>query len=289
MKTIAIIGAGRLGTALGYALSRNGYSIVALADLDEEKTAESRDIIGEGTSLRDIVRAAELAGVILLTTPDDKLEECAFTLSRANFSWKRKIVLHCSGILPAKILLPLAQRGAETASCHPVQTFPDKKPVEEIFKGIYFGLEGSPKALLWAQDMVNRLGGRSILLQNEDKSLYHAACILASNGLTALLDAAISTAEKTGLERRAATEMLWPLIQKTLHNVKKVGPSNALSGPLTRSDFATVQSHLQALEALPEIREMYRALTNQALKLVEKETPLENNTLKAWRRLLEDK
>ena len=48
MMNVSIIGAGRVGTSLGYALSKKGYRIKALSCKTTSSAKESRKIIGEG-------------------------------------------------------------------------------------------------------------------------------------------------------------------------------------------------------------------------------------------------
>ena len=52
------------------------------------------------------------------------------------------------------------------------------------------------------------------------------------------------------------------LIQGTLDSVIEIGPKGSLTGPAVRGDFATIQSHL---DALPESEtNLYRSLTEAA-------------------------
>jgi predicted short-subunit dehydrogenase-like oxidoreductase (DUF2520 family) len=288
MDKITIIGTGRLGTALGCALSMTGYPIAALSDPDPASAEETRNLIGQGLILKDIARASEMADVIFITAPDEAINGCAHQMASSGAGWKKKIVLHCSGLLPARILLPLRQKGAETASCHPIQTFAEKKPAAGTFSGIYFGIEGSRLALDWARDMASRLGSKTVILKEGDKPLYHTACSTASNLMVALLEAAVSIAEKTGLDRQTALEMLFPLIKKTLHNVKKIGIEKALTGPLIREDISTVTSHLKALEPYPDLLHTYLALSSHGLDIAARLAP-EHDTIKKWQHLVRDK
>ena len=137
--------------------------------------------------------------------------------------------------------------------------------------------------------MILRLGGKDFILREEDRSLYHAACSLASNGLVALLDAAVAAGQKAGLDEAAAIQMFFPLIQKTLQNVKKIGIADALTGPVMRGDQTTVENHLSALETLPEVRNTYLALAVQALEIVKRRSSADPDSFKSWQSLLKDK
>jgi predicted short-subunit dehydrogenase-like oxidoreductase (DUF2520 family) len=58
-----------------------------------------------------------------------------------------------------------------------------------------------------------------------------------------------------------------PLAYAALHDVSEVGPIDALTGPASRGDLSTIDSHLAAI---PEsTRELYVALARDALALGE--------------------
>ena len=80
--------------------------------------------------------------------------------------------------------------------------------------------------------------------------------------------------------------MLFPLIQRTLQNVKEFGLEKALTGPIARGDIATVRKHLDALQDDPGAREVYLALGKQAL-LLAGGSGLPASRVRAFKRLLE--
>ena len=98
MKSIAIIGAGRLGTSLAYALSKNGFEISALSCQSKASADESRERIGRGTSTTDNVHAASKGEVVFLTVPDDRIEDIVQELTASPLDWEEKV-----GIMNMKI------------------------------------------------------------------------------------------------------------------------------------------------------------------------------------------
>jgi len=289
MKKISIIGAGRLGTCLGAALFRANYSIASLTAQTLQEAEESSRIIGQGKPGTDNIRAAEMGEIILLTVPDDIIEKTAKELSKAALSWKNKQVFHCSGLHSSHVLKPLAELGAETASFHPIQTFSSKKSEPGLFNDIYVSLEGNQRAQKTAEDMITKIGGRFFSIRAEDKPLYHSACSIASNLMVILFDSAIKVLEQTGKNERESFEILFPLIQRTLQNVKEFSIPQALTGPVRRGDIDTITQQLQSLRVLPEIRSIYIQLTSRALDLIEKESGLSAQRIRKLRDLLEEK
>jgi predicted short-subunit dehydrogenase-like oxidoreductase (DUF2520 family) len=260
MAEITIIGAGRLGTALGRALAKKGHVIKALTCLSLSSARESRRIIGQGRIFRDNASAAAQGQIVFLCLPDSEIQKVAAQLARAKIDWTRKIVFHSSGLLPDEALLPLKEKGALTASFHPAQSFARKNTPPGHFKGIYFGLEGERRAMAQAKKIVRQLGGSPLILRRGQKAYYHAACSMTSNFLVILLDAAARLLREAGMEEKKAVKVLFPLAEGTLHNVKKFDISGSLTGPILRGDPASVRTHLAALRRFPGYAEAYKKL-----------------------------
>ncbi len=288
MTEVAIIGAGNLGTALGYALFQKGYQLEALTCQTLASARKSLQIIGKGKALTDNLQAAKQARLIFICVPDSEITKVVKELAQSSLPWSEKYVFHCSGLISAEALKPLKAKGAFTASFHPVQSFSQKKGGPNQFEGIYFGLEGDEKALELAEKIVSRLGGYPIIIRGKDKALYHAACSVASNFFVVLLEVAVSLLEFIGIEEKQASEILLPLVQGTLKNMKDIGLENSLTGPVIRGDQESVEKHLDALRKHPDYFETYRILAAQALDIAKKRN-LPPEKYKALKSLLEGK
>lgn len=286
MTAFSIVGAGRLGTSIGAALTKKGWSLKVIADRDPAAARAARKIIGRGTATSDVGKAARGARVVFICVPDDSLEAVAKKLARPGSSWTGRFVFHTSGLHPAAALDPLRKKGARAASIHPVQSFPEKGAALRFFRGIFWGLEGDADAVRAGRDAVRALGGRALVLRETDKPLYHAACSLASNGLVSLEATAVALLQEAGVRQKTAIAVLLPLIQGTLQNVKKFALEKALTGPVARGDIETVRRHLEALKSRPREEETYRILGKQALGLIAGRV-LPARKVRALKRLLE--
>lgn len=287
MKTIAVIGAGRLGTSLGFALSRRGYAVKAISAGTASEAEESRNIIGQGTAQTDNIQTAGCGDIVILTVPDDVIAEVVKELDSSNLKWANKFIFHCSGLHPSGLLKALADKGALTASVHPNQSFPGKSHDPDAFKGVYFALEGGNEALTVAGKIVRDLNGRPFIIQKDDKPLYHAACSIASNFFVALFDTSVSLLKQCGLKEETGRDILLPLVEGTLQNVKKINTSKALSGPIIRGDYKSVKSHLDALKEYPEIYRVYVSLAAQALEIAARSKQISADREQAIKILLE--
>ena len=289
VNSVTIIGAGKLGTTLGAALRQKNYRIRALFCRSSASVLESREIIGEGLTFTEAVRAAAYGRIVILALPDDVIEKTAADITPARKDWSRCFVFHCSGLISSQALLPLKERGARTASIHPVQSFACKSTDPKIFQGIYFGCEGDARGMAGAQSIVEDLGGRVLTLEPQDKPLYHAACSLASNFLVVLLDAAARLLQQTGDYSVPAKQVLLPLLKGTLQNVNKLSIISALTGPIARGDEQSVARHMEALKAYPRQKQIYRHLGLAALESLKNENKLSPRKIKALKARLEGK
>ncbi len=289
MSDIVIIGAGKVGTSLGYALSKKKNRIKALVCKSINSAKESQKMIGQGEIFDDKSLAARQGQWIILSVPDDEIEKTARELATLDMEWKGRFVFHCSGLHSSESLKHLEKRGALTASIHPIQSFPRKKPTFDAFRGIYFGLEGKGKALELAKRVVRQLEGQYVILENRDKPLYHVACSMASNFLVTLLDAVSFLLEQTGLDENVNSQILFPLVQGTLQNVKNFDTHSALTGPIFRGDEESIQKHLKALRKFPLQKKLYQELSAYTLQIVEEEKILSSEKIRALRALLGEK
>ena len=261
---IAIVGAGRVGTALGVRLAEAGYRIT---EVISRKTPNSRGNVYR-LARRFGATASSLGGtqldadVVWFCTPDGQVARAAAEL--AGFVWKHKFAFHASGVLTSDELAVLRDRGAQVASVHPLMTFvPGLVP---RLTGVTFAVEGDRGGVRMATAMVRALGGNVLRIRKQDKAAYHVFATMVCPMLVSLL----ATAEKVGgLARvsptRARTAM-WPIIRQTVVNYEKLGSAKAFTGPIMRGDVATVRQHLASLADGQAVTRVYLALAQAALR-----------------------
>jgi rfaE bifunctional protein nucleotidyltransferase chain/domain len=245
----AVIGHGRVGGAVLALLEDSGYTPVWVVEVEN-----SNSLVPVYKSLPEDPHGAD---IIFITVPDDSISDVASAMASA---WKDKlkgrVVFHMSGLHTSDILEPLKKYGAETASFHPLQSIMHPDSARKAIKGSVFTVEGTPKAIIAAGRIADKLGGEILKIAREDKVIYHAAAVIASNYITSLVTLAEDLMSDIGLKRG---HML-PLIKGTLANIESHGRA-ALTGPIRRGDWATVQGHIKVLsEKYPDITGLYLAL-----------------------------
>ncbi len=281
-KTIAVIGAGRVGQTLARALRRRGYHIGQVVAASRRSTEAAARFIGGGQARVQADAGAAAADILLIATQDRVIGEAAHRLAHLEVDWRRKAVLHTSGSLSSRDLGVLQEQGAAVGSLHPL--YPFSEPVKAFPRGVFFGVEGDRRAVKEAEAIVRTLGGRALRVRAEEKPLYHAAAALVAGHLMTLVDLGARMFVRAGVPALEAREALLPLALATLESYAEQGP-RAWTGPLRRGDAETVWHHLVALKKLPPAYlDAYIALGRAALALYRTDR---SRTTKELRRLLE--
>jgi len=236
MARLRIIGPGRAGRALALALAQVGWRVEPLLGRTD-----------------DIVGAAAGADLVVIATPDAVIAEVAAAIEPVD---EGAVVAHLAGSLGLDVL----GRHARRAAVHPLVALPTPElGAERLVGGAWFAVAGDPMA----RRVVDDLGGRAFEVADDDRAAYHAAAVIASNHVVALLGQAERVAAPVGVPLEAYLD----LVRATIDNVAELGPAAALTGPAARGDWATIDRHLAALD--PSERDGYRAMVDLARRLVE--------------------
>ncbi|MDD5476357.1 MAG: DUF2520 domain-containing protein, partial [Syntrophales bacterium] len=184
--SVAIIGAGKVGTATGYLLASKGYQVAALADVSEEALSRALAYTG-GRACTDAAEAASLANTVFITTTDEAISSVCRYIAERGALGPGKRVVHMSGAGGLDLLETARRSGAFVASIHPLQSFVDVAAVIASLPGSTFAITAQDEIREWAVGIVTALGGIPFFVNDEDKPLYHAAACVASNYLVSLM------------------------------------------------------------------------------------------------------
>ncbi|MBA2503736.1 MAG: DUF2520 domain-containing protein [Pyrinomonadaceae bacterium] len=269
--TVAIVGAGRLGTALARALVSRGYTITAMVARRLRSARAMVEIAGAHSA--QALNSTKLnllppTDLIFITTPDDLIAPTAVRLSKIA-SNKRSVALHMSGALSSAELISLRKRGCAVGSLHPLIAVSDPVSGAENLRGAFFSVEGDRRAVNAARGIVRDLEGETFSINSANKALYHASAVVASGHTVALFDVAIELLARCGLSESEARRALLPLLRTTLENLLAEEPARALTGTFARADAATVRRHLAALkkQSIVGALELYALLGKRSLRL----------------------
>jgi predicted short-subunit dehydrogenase-like oxidoreductase (DUF2520 family) len=188
--------------------------------------------------------------MVILCVPDDDIASVAATIVPC----EDRVLVHVAGSRDLDVLA----RHPRVGSLHPLMALPSGSDAERLI-GATYCVAGDELV----GEVALSLGGRVIALRDDQRTIYHAAAVVASNHLVALMGQVRTLAESIGL----TLEDFLPLAAQTLVDVARFGPDDALTGPASRGDMATIDAHLAAI---PESeRSTYVAMANAAFELSE--------------------
>jgi predicted short-subunit dehydrogenase-like oxidoreductase (DUF2520 family) len=271
MRTVAIIGAGRVGGAVGHLLVRSGIPVAAVAARSMAGAERARDFIGAGIATTDAVRAATLADTVLITTPDGAIRSVCETVAAGGGFRPGMLVVHTSGAHTLDLLDAARAAGALRAVIHPLQSVPSRERGRENIPGSYFRIESDPDAATAVRELVKALGGIELSMPRwrsdwQSAALYHGGAVAVSNYFVALVDYGLKFYEALGADRQAALQAVLPLIRGTLGNIERLGTTGALTGPIARGDAETIRGHIAAMqERAPELLRLYCELARHTV------------------------
>jgi predicted short-subunit dehydrogenase-like oxidoreductase (DUF2520 family) len=278
---IGIAGAGRVAQALGRLLAAHGEPVACIASRSIEHARKAAAFIGYSVRAVGYSELARNTGRILIAVSDSAIESVASALDM-----QAGIVLHTCGNCGPEALGVLSER-VSCGAIHPLQTISDPGTGAAALHGAAFAISGDGPAVAWAEQIARAANGRILRIPDERRPLYHAAAVMASNYVTALLSAAQTLLIAADVNPEDALAALGPIARSSLDNALRQGPVAALTGPIERGDVSTISSHLAALtEIHGPIPFLYRAAGLQALELARKKG-LGAERVDATERLLE--
>ena len=259
---LAIIGQGRVGTALGAALAGTDVAVTSLSSrsLPTELAASAYVV-----AVRDADVAATARRLV------------------SRHQGGAPIILHTAGALSSSVLLDAG--AAHGALMHPLVAFAG---ATATLRGAWFAIEGDAMARELATTLVAKMGGQSFFLRADQLATYHAAAVLASNHVLGLVAVASALLAELGLEERAATTALARLFRGVADNLDALGLPRALTGPIARGDAETVRAHLVALAEEPEARASYLATAPVLVRLAAEKGSADPVGLQEIRRALSE-
>jgi predicted short-subunit dehydrogenase-like oxidoreductase (DUF2520 family) len=214
--------------------------------------------------------ACEASELVIIAVPDRQISQAVEDLVLTEVDWSAKTVLHTSGAHAADALSALRGAGAQTASVHPLQSFPGPAQPDAL-NGAFVTVEGDAEATKLARMVFETAGSRVVSVTAADKVAIHAAASVISNFTVTVASIAREILQTTRLGEQEIVGMLQPLLEGTVANVRERGPDRALTGPVVRGDTETVARHVEMLaDRAPHLITAYVAIVTETVRIARK-------------------
>ncbi|WP_424244343.1 putative short-subunit dehydrogenase-like oxidoreductase (DUF2520 family) [Elusimicrobium posterum] len=255
------IGAGKVGMSMAKHFKSHGHTVCGFYTVD---TDPREDIFTFAPSPAELLQTAD---IIFITTPDGEIEKVWREIKKQPLNGK--IICHASGALSSAVFDGAKDLGAYAFSTHPLTAVKDKQtPLDNVS----FVIEGDASKLEEIKSFFEAMQNPVITINPENKTLYHAACVMVSNLITGLVETGSDLFDKLDIP-----QSVWlPLFLNNAANIKEAGIINSLTGPVERNDAKTIAAHLAVLEG--ETKEIYTKLSHALLAVAKQKNPQRDYT-----------
>ena len=269
-KTIGFIGAGKVGISLGSYFRQRGLTIAGYFSRTPDSAVSAAKITNT-TAFDTIGDLARSSDILFITTPDDQIVSVWKALSHEPI--EGKFICHTSGSLSSELFFGVRECGAFGFSIHPMFSFAQKDGETHGLETAYFTVEGDERCLCDIRDLFARIGNQTLVIESQNKALYHLANATVSNLVLSLISIGCEFLEMCGISHAQAASSLWPLMNGNMQNIGLKGYLAAMTGPVERNDIGTVKEHL-AVAVLPKGYEhLYRDLSLRLVDLAKAKHP----------------
>lgn len=275
----ALVGAGRVGTAVALLLAERGHVCAGVASRSEESAARAARRLD--TEVLEVSGGIGNVDVVLIGAPEKAIAGLAASLSR--HLDPGTTVVHFAGSLGLAPLAAVIQASGHGCALHPVQACPDVDTARRRLPGSAWGLTCSPGAKRWASWLVeSELKGRAVPVDEHARRIWHAAAVTTSNGIAALLAAGESMLSAIDVQHPQV--VLGPLAEGTVNNAAENGGARSLTGPVVRGETATIEGHVAALRrSSPELAGVYIDIVDLILSQAARAGRVDPRTERAMR------
>jgi predicted short-subunit dehydrogenase-like oxidoreductase (DUF2520 family) len=257
IKSIVLIGAGRVAFHLGKALKDSGIYIVQVYNRSEEKAKELSGLLNCNYTT-DILSLSREADLYVFAVSDSAI----FKVLESR-KWQGMMLVHTSGTLSADIFKPFTDR---YGVIYPLQSFTKGRKLD-VSKIPFFIEADSESTLKVISNFVNKLSKKVYTLDPARKEALHLAAVFASNFSNHMYFIANEILKK----HEIPLSYFEALITETAQKAIDIGPFDAQTGPALRNDAETVKRHSEMLEKEPDWQKIYTFVSENIKKHHKKE------------------
>lgn len=270
---VGFIGAGKVGTSMGLFLTKKNVQIVGYISRTLESSKRAARLTNS-MPYEDMKQLIHDSNILFITTTDDAIEQVAKQIEALNVSLNNKIICHMSGAKSSDSISNLMKHSATIASIHPMYSFGNINNAVNDLDQVIFTVEGEGNNISQIYDLLDECRVKFIKIDTEAKTLYHAGACVVSNYLVTLIQTGINMFQEAGFSTDEIKQIIRPIVDNTINNVFDMG-EKALTGPISRGDITTVESHLDILkESKSSFENIYKVLGGHTVDIA-----LKNKTI----------
>lgn len=256
IQSVSIIGAGNVATHMAKALHAKGITIDGIYNRSLKAAVELADLVN--SKAYTIEQLSTIQSDLLILSLSDKAIADVLEKIQSDYT----IVVHTSGSIGIDIL---NGKFPSTGVFYPLQTF--SKNVELNFDEIPLCIEGSSEQVVsLLKNLAHLLTQHVYLIDSVQRQQIHLAAVFACNFVNLMY----TISEQILAEKDIPFDILKPLISETARKVQQSSPWVVQTGPAVRNDKNVLEKHADLLTFKPELRSVYKQLSNHIIKFYKK-------------------
>ncbi len=249
---ISVVGFGKAGKSLSHYFRKKGHKIKYICDINNENIKKEVEEV-EGLITDDFELIGKESNIIILALPDSNIED---VWNKIKPFIRENLVFHLSGVKEG------IYEDKSLYALHPAAPMTGNGNLDNIV----FGLENSGERVEEIKDFIVKCGNEVVLIEKGTKSRYHLANVIVSNLVLSLFQRGLENLKKCGISEEDGMKLLMPLAKLNLSNIESKGLVDAVTGPVERKDFDTVEKHLEVIDK--EDLDLYKILSGNIEKIL---------------------
>lgn len=248
---IVLIGSGNVATILAEKFVKGGCSILQVVSQNETHAKQLADHYH--ASFADFNGVLNTQGDIYIIALTDKgLQEYASAVKIPG-----KLVLHTTGSVSINVLKGMTET---YGVMYPLQSL--KNGVTPPLK-IPLLIDGSDSLVLQKIKAIAHIISNDVQeLKDEERFKMHLAAVMVNNFSNYLF----AMVERYCVTENLNFDLLKPLLMETAGRINHYSPGLVQTGPAIRKDMDTINMHLELLNEHPELKDLYRFLSDKILE-----------------------
>jgi len=248
---VVMLGSGNTATVLCELIAKAGHDIVQVVSRNEQNAKSLASSYLAASAPLDAEKFAE-ADIYIVALNDAALDRVENIQAL-----KSKFVVHTAGAVSMNVLKDLSSTYGVLYPMQSLSKFADHIPE------IPFLVDGNTQENMHrVLGFAKTLSDKVIEANDTERLNYHVAAVFVSNFTNHLYALAELFCEKERIDFKT----LFPLIDETTLRAKSISPFLTQTGPAIRNDVYTLNRHLQALTANPDLKYIYLKLTESIIK-----------------------
>jgi len=249
---VVMLGSGNTATVLCEVILKAGHEIVQVASRNEGNAKTLAALYSAESASLTVSSFAE-ADIYIIALHDAALDH----IQRIP-ALKNKFIVHTAGAVSINSLKDCSDT---YGVLYPLQSL---SKYSNHIPEIPFLVDGNNQEVLHRVLGFAKTLSNNVIEANDTERLnYNVAAVFINNFTNHLYAIAEIFCQKERLDFKN----LFPLIDETTLRTKSVSPFLTQTGPAMRDDIFTLNRHLQALAANPELKYLYLKLSESIIKL----------------------